>query len=319
MGAAEALTETIAVRLDHESMAALRAIARRGGRSPAALVREWVLEKVAVGQARETHARTVPALEPGDDREILRQRYRPSDIVVLFVGESAPAGGSFFYQADSNLFVATREACALAFGEVPEGPAFLRWFKARDFWLYDLVGKPVNRKRGRPRKLEVSTGVSNLAELLREAEPDFIVAVKTSIEADVRQAADRARFPGNRIVVLPFPLYQWREVFVHELARFLGHRPATSGMSQAPMRPRNTPESPSRTLHEAMVEVLEGAEGGPKPARELANEVAIRQLYVRQDGGRADYQQVLARARKYPRLFLVDRAGVRLTRLDRHE
>lgn len=61
-----------------------------------------------------------------------------------------------------------------------------------------------------------------------------------------------------------------------------------------------------------MVEVLEGAGGGPHPARELANEIATRALYVRQDGGRADYQQVLARARKYPRLFEVDRSGVRL-------
>lgn len=314
MESAEALTDTIAIRLDRESMEALRAVARVSHRAPAALARDWIRDKLAVGRAREPENPTVSTSEPDDSREKLRQHYRPSDIVVLFVGESAPAGGSFFYQADSNLFFATREACAQAFRAVPEGRDFLRWFKAHDFWLYDLVDQPVNRNRGRPRKLAVSAGMSKLAEVIQEAEPDFVVAVKTSIEADVRQAAERAGFPGNRIVVLPFPLYQWREVFVRELARFLGHRRAKSGGSKAPRRPANVDGISSRMLHEAMAKVLEGAGGGPQPARELANEIATQELYFRQDGGRADYQQVLARARKYPRLFEVDRTGVRLRR-----
>lgn len=310
---AEALTETIAVRLPLESMEALRAAARASQRAPAALVREWVLDQLYSGRSTpESEQHPVPAGDADERREELRERYRPGDIEVLFVGESAPAGGTFFYQADSNLFFATREACDLAFHGVPEGRAFLRWFKARSFWLYDLAGQPVNRKRGRPRKLAVSAGVSALAELIEEVEPDFVVAVKRSIEADVRQAAERAAFEGNRVVVLPFPLYQWRDVYVRELARFFGHgrrrRPKASASPQAD----DVATSGGRPLHEAMIVVLNDAGLGPFSARELANEVAARKLYVRHDGGRADYQQILARARRYPQIFAVDRSGVRL-------
>jgi hypothetical protein len=307
------LTEAVTVRFDHSSMTQILAIALESSRTPAALVRKWALERLNVATGPQSSEPFDAVVDPRDQSiERLRRRYRPDDIVVLFVAESAPAGGSFFYQADSNLFFATREACELAFGSVPQGRDFLRWFQARGFWLYDLAKRPVNRQRGRPRKLAVSAGVAELADLIAEAEPDFVVAVKTSIESDVRQAADRAGLRGNRILVLPFPLYQWRDVYVRELARFFGHedRERKAG---APGALPGSPASSQSTLHEAMVDVLENLGGGPVPAREIANEIAARGLYARRDGGRADYQQILARARKYPRLFAVDRLGLRLT------
>ena len=65
------------------------------------------------------------------------------------------------------------------------------------------------------------------------------------------------------------------------------------------------------TLHEAIRRVLDTI--GPKaPARAIANEINRRQLYVRGDGKSLDYQQVLARARKYPKLFEVGSDGVRI-------
>jgi hypothetical protein len=39
--------------------------------------------------------------------EVLRGRYRPDVIRVLLVGESPPAGGTFFYAANYNLYRAT--------------------------------------------------------------------------------------------------------------------------------------------------------------------------------------------------------------------
>lgn len=95
-------------------------------------------------------------------------------------------------------------------------------FKDKGFWLYDVSALPVNRKRGRPRKGAVSAGVLALAELIADTEPDFVVAVKTSLEGAVRQAAALAGYPAKWLRVLPFPLYQWRETYVSELAEFLG-------------------------------------------------------------------------------------------------
>jgi hypothetical protein len=57
----------------------------------------------------------------GGDDETLRMRYRPEKIATLMVGESRPAGGTFFYRANSNLFYATRQAFQLGHGAVPPG------------------------------------------------------------------------------------------------------------------------------------------------------------------------------------------------------
>ncbi len=253
-----------------------------------------------------TGAAKPPVEAAVSSQERLRRRYRPDDMVVLLVGESAPAGGTFFYQGDSTLFTATREAFERAFGSMPVGEGFLGRFREMGFWLYDLADEPVNRRPGRPRKYTVSQGVTRLSRLVEDADPDFVIAVKTSLEGPVRRAASLAGFPAHRLLILPFPLYQWREEYVRELARFLNRKTALD--DSAP----TIPAAERLTLHEAMRAILEDADGGPVPARQVANEIGRRGLYVRQDGGRADYQQVLLRARKYPAIFEIGPRGVGL-------
>jgi predicted transcriptional regulator len=148
----------------------------------------------------------------------LRDQFKPTKVRTLFVGESSPASGTHFYRANSNLFRATREAFALAFGDsVPDGPAFLHDFRDRGCWLVDLADRPVNRLPGRPRKDAVDAGVERLSALISDAKPNRIVAVKATIAATVQQAADRAHFAGE-IVELPFPVRQWRAAYVRRLA-----------------------------------------------------------------------------------------------------
>lgn len=290
-------------------------LAARTNRDRHQLARDWVVERSqALGMAHEVVAARVPearSAAPLDvaSNEVLRNRYRPEDVEVLLVGESAPAGGTFFYAANSNLFQATREAFERALGPMPHGDDFLAKFAEMSFWLYDMVEEPVNRKPGRPRKHAVSAGVERLAALIRELEPDYVVGVKTSIEGPVKRAASIAGFPAGQVRILPFPLYQWREEYVRELAKFLrgGKEPERpTGIADA--------ESQNLTLHEAMTTVLQGLGGGPAPARQIANEVASRGLYSRRDGSRADYQQLLLRARKYPHLFEVSTRGIAVKR-----
>lgn len=76
----------------------------------------------------------------------------------------------------------------------------------------------------------------------------------------------------------------------------------------------STPDPERLTLHDAMVAVLEDLAGGPAPGRRVATEVVRRGLYVRLVGGRPDYQQILARAKKNPQLFEVGAAGPSLPR-----
>ena len=152
----------------------------------------------------------------------LRAQFRPSAVTTLFVGESSPTGGTHFYRADSNLFRATREAFALAFGEsvVSDGPRFLREFQDRGCWLVDLVDRPVNRLSDDKREALVLRGVASLAQAVANAQPDHVVAIKATIAGEVRSAMDAA---GSRadLLALPFPVRQWRAAYVRELAEAL--------------------------------------------------------------------------------------------------
>lgn len=155
----------------------------------------------------------------------LREQFRPDKVTTLFVGESSPAGGTHFYRANSNLFRATREAFAVAFGEeeVPTGPRFLHHFRDHGGWLVDLAERPVNQLPKNERQKAVDDGIGRLAEVIRLTEPDRIVAVKATIGKAVRKAAAASGFTGG-IVELPFPVRQWRAVYVRDLATALQKR-----------------------------------------------------------------------------------------------
>ena len=69
--------------------------------------------------------------------EDLRKSFRPGSIKTLFVGESAPQSGKFFYSQNSGLYRAMQQA-------FHAGGNFLLEFKARGFYLDDLSLVPVN-------------------------------------------------------------------------------------------------------------------------------------------------------------------------------
>jgi hypothetical protein len=50
------------------------------------------------------------------DVEVTRARYRPDRITTLFVGESAPASGAFFYHGDSAMLRYMQRATEAALG-----------------------------------------------------------------------------------------------------------------------------------------------------------------------------------------------------------
>jgi hypothetical protein len=168
----------------------------------------------------------------------LRRQFRPDNVATLFIGESSPAGGTHFYLANSNLFRATREAFAAAYGEdaIPDGPRFLHWFRERGCWLIDVADRPVNRLPDAEPRAAVAAGATGLAEIIRETAPDRIVAVKATIAPIVREAAERAEFSGE-IVELPFPVRQCgsctcgssRIGYCLRAARESPNRPAANG------------------------------------------------------------------------------------------
>ncbi len=138
-----------------------------------------------------------------DSRERLRKRYRPRRVQILFVGESAPASGLFFYRADSGLYRVLRETFLTAFPALRKTD-FLDSFRALGCYLVDLCGQPVDRMDSRARRRACDVGEARLVRTIRALRPKVIVTVVRSIRGNVIRAQQQAGWSGPHID-LPYP------------------------------------------------------------------------------------------------------------------
>lgn len=103
------------------------------------------------------------------DVETIRKSFRPKRITTLFVGESPPHGGTFFYNEDSILFKAMKNAFENARQEDFAGRGvFLKHFEECGFYLDDLVYEPINHLGNPLRNANRQTGIQPLAARIRE-------------------------------------------------------------------------------------------------------------------------------------------------------
>jgi hypothetical protein len=138
--------------------------------------------------------------------ERLRARYRPRQIRLLLVGESAPAGGTFFYAENSTLYFETREAFARQFPDDLAGRSFLEVFRRLGCYLDDLCLEPVNHLPPVPRRQKRAEAEASLSTRLREYDPRMVVAIgKTTAAPHVQAALDRAEMTNLDFAVVAFP------------------------------------------------------------------------------------------------------------------
>jgi hypothetical protein len=148
--------------------------------------------------------------------ERLRQRYRPSDVRLLFVGESAPAGGTFFYAANSTLYFETRTAFARALPDQLSGLRFLDLFKTYGCYLDDLCLEPINKLPQTARRQKRIDAEASLGERLRRYDPQMAVAIgKTTAAPHVRTALDRAGLTETPLGIVAFPGRPEHKVMFH--------------------------------------------------------------------------------------------------------
>jgi len=154
-------------------------------------------------------------------RERLRKHYRPGRVRILFVGESPPASGRFFYQADSGLYRAVRETFLRAFPPL-RNTEFLDSFCTLGCYLVDLCGEPVDNTTADARRHACRNGETHLAQEIRTLRPQTIVTVVRSIRANVKRAQERAGWSGPHLE-LPYPgrWYRHRTKFHRLLVPFL--------------------------------------------------------------------------------------------------
>ena len=146
--------------------------------------------------------------------ENLRANYQPDNIRVLFIGESPPASGKFFYRENSTLYYATKEAF--------NNPSnFLIKFQNWGFFLDDLVLFPINRFDDMKRKAERLDHQAELAARLMKYQPLAVVSVMKSIKSHVDTAIELA---GLSVInyALPFPWSEhYRIQYVNILQKLL--------------------------------------------------------------------------------------------------
>src|SRR5690606_23020246 len=97
-----------------------------------------------------------------------REKYKPSKVNVLLLGESPPSGGTYFYLANSNLYRAIKKGFNAVYGDFEDDWTFLSFFQNNNFFLDDLCINPVNNLSAKERKKERLKGVDPLAEKIRK-------------------------------------------------------------------------------------------------------------------------------------------------------
>lgn len=122
---------------------------------------------------------------------------------MLFVGESPPASGRFFYARDSGLYRAMRDAFQAA-DPLLNDENFLAAFQASGCYLVDLCADPVDRLDAKARRTACAAGEESLARTIAELQPAVIAILLRSIGQNVGNAIALAGWRGEPIQ-LPYP------------------------------------------------------------------------------------------------------------------
>jgi hypothetical protein len=136
-------------------------------------------------------------------QERLRKSFLPDPVRLLFIGESPPASGRFFYQADSGLYRAFRDTFADLDSSIDDSN-FLFKFRSYGCYLADLCADPVDDLNPRARRAACKSSEESLAQTIQLLNPPTIAILLRSIEKNVRRAMDLAGW-GGPVILLPYP------------------------------------------------------------------------------------------------------------------
>lgn len=140
---------------------------------------------------------------------------------LLFAGEAPPASGRFFYQGNSGLYRAAREAFTITLPGIPQ-PDFLESFRDLGYYLVDLCREPVDRLSARQHRKTWFESEARLAAMLKRLRPQVVITVVRSIVPSAKRAQERANWTAP-LLELPYP-GRWkrhRVAFLKQLVLFL--------------------------------------------------------------------------------------------------
>ena len=152
------------------------------------------------------------------EQERLRRSFRPGELRLLLIGESAPASGRFFYQRDSALYRAVRDAFRIVETGITD-ESFLEAFQASGCYLIDLCAEPVDHLDSKSRRAACRASETSLSRRIVSLQPPAIATVVRSIEANVARAISSAHWHGP-LHHFPYPgrWSRYRSAFVDSFA-----------------------------------------------------------------------------------------------------
>lgn len=139
--------------------------------------------------------------------EILRNKYKPDKRVkFLFVGESRPVSGEFFYINNTNLYTQTKEVFELLIKDFSREK-----FKKLGCWLYDVCSEPINQynekipeQRELKRKI-IRKNLPQLKSVIKELNPEYIIIVKKGLFGEEVLPEILSICDSDNVYNLPFP------------------------------------------------------------------------------------------------------------------
>ena len=122
-----------------------------------------------------------------EEIEELRKDWNPRNvrvrIKVLFVGESPPKSGRFFYNRNSVLYYATFRAFSRVF-RITE-PEFLEFFQKSGCYLYDVLKTP-GEKIKKVNKSTLNQAKEDLKNFIRNTRPDVVIIVHKGVYEKIK-------------------------------------------------------------------------------------------------------------------------------------
>ena len=122
---------------------------------------------------------------------------------MLFIGESPPASGRFFYSGNSGLYRAVRDVFHTVDASINDD-TFLARFREYDCYLIDACRDPVDHLEAKARRAACMEGEAWLSRSIRQLQPEMIVSLARSIRHHVERAIQRAPWHGP-VLDVPYP------------------------------------------------------------------------------------------------------------------
>lgn len=154
------------------------------------------------------------------DIEALRKSYQPDQIKALFIGESPPASGKFFY-CEGAMTAYTARAFEMVFDRAfPDTTSFLKFFQVKGCYLDDICLTPVDKLPPKQRRFMLNDSVAPFALRLAEYNAEIIIVVLKRILPYVERAVSMANVI-SLVYSLPFPGFGHQKKYIEGLSEIL--------------------------------------------------------------------------------------------------